>query len=53
MTVIGNPRSFHKKFKFIVEIDAAESAGLPESEAARWRDVATALHARLETMEAA
>jgi len=21
MTVIGNPRSFHKKFKFIVEID--------------------------------
>ena len=21
MTVIGNPRSFHKRFKFIVEID--------------------------------
>ena len=21
MTVIGNPRSFHKKFKFIIEID--------------------------------
>ena len=27
MTVIGNPRSFHKKFKFIVEIDGVASAG--------------------------
>ena len=27
MTVIGNPRSFHKKFKFIVEIDDVAHAG--------------------------
>ena len=27
MTVIGNPRSFHKKFKFIVEIDDIGHAG--------------------------
>jgi len=27
MTVIGNPRSFHKKFKFIVEIDDVGHAG--------------------------
>jgi len=26
MTVIGNPRSFHKKFKFIAEIDGLGSA---------------------------
>ena len=27
MAVIGNPRSFHKKFKFIVEIDDVGHAG--------------------------
>ena len=27
MTVIGTPRIFHKRFKFIVEIDGIESAG--------------------------
>ena len=27
MTIIGNPRSFHKKFKFIVEIDQVQHAG--------------------------
>ncbi|MCA9528640.1 MAG: phage tail protein, partial [Myxococcales bacterium] len=27
MAVIGNPRSFHKKFKFIVEIDDIGHAG--------------------------
>jgi len=27
MAVIGNPRSFHKKFKFIIEIDGVASAG--------------------------
>ncbi len=27
MAVIGNPRTFHKKFKFIVEIDGVQSAG--------------------------
>jgi len=27
MTIIGNPRSFHKKFKFIVEVDQLTSAG--------------------------
>jgi phage tail-like protein len=27
MPVIGTPRSFHKKFKFIVEIDGVASAG--------------------------
>ena len=27
MPVIGNPRTFHKKFKFIVEIDGVVSAG--------------------------
>lgn len=27
MTVIGNPRSFHKKFKFVVEIDSFGSSG--------------------------
>ncbi|MCP4678742.1 MAG: phage tail protein [Deltaproteobacteria bacterium] len=27
MTIVGNPRSFHKKFKFIVEIDDVKSAG--------------------------
>jgi phage tail-like protein len=27
MTIIGNPRSFHKKFKFIVEVDGLASAG--------------------------
>jgi phage tail-like protein len=27
MPVIGNPRTFHKKFKFIVEIDGLASAG--------------------------
>ena len=27
MTVIGNPRSFHKKFKFVVEIDDVGHAG--------------------------
>ena len=27
MTVSGNPRSFHKKFKFIVEIDDVGHAG--------------------------
>ena len=27
MTVIGNPRSFHKKFKFVVEIDSLGSSG--------------------------
>src|SRR5574339_424212 len=27
MPVIGNPRTFHKKFKFIVEIDQIASAG--------------------------
>jgi len=26
MTVIGNPRSFHKKFKFTVEIDGDQSS---------------------------
>ena len=26
MTVIGNPRSFHKKFKFVVEIDDVVAA---------------------------
>jgi len=38
MAVIGNPRSFHKKFKFIVEIDdighAVGSRGLSRSTAA-------------------
>ena len=28
MTIIGNPRSFHKKFKFIIEIDGVASAGV-------------------------
>ena len=27
MAIIGNPRSFHKKFKFIVEIDQVQHAG--------------------------
>lgn len=27
MPVIGNPRTFHKKFKFVVEIDGIVSAG--------------------------
>jgi len=27
MTIIGNPRTFHKKFKFIVEVDQLASAG--------------------------
>ena len=27
MAIIGNPRSFHKKFKFIVEIDDVSHAG--------------------------
>ncbi|NOJ79806.1 phage tail protein [Myxococcus xanthus] len=27
MTVIGSPRSFHKRFKFLVEIDSVASAG--------------------------
>ena len=27
MPVIGTPRTFHKKFKFIVEIDGVASAG--------------------------
>ncbi|MDC0714244.1 phage tail protein [Stigmatella sp. ncwal1] len=27
MTVIGSPRSFHKRFKFVVEIDSVASAG--------------------------
>lgn len=27
MPVVGNPRTFHKKFKFIVEIDGVASAG--------------------------
>jgi phage tail-like protein len=27
MPVIGNPRTFHKKFKFIVEVDGVASAG--------------------------
>ena len=27
MTVIGNPRSFHKKFQFVVEIDDVGHAG--------------------------
>src|SRR5512145_3080631 len=27
MTIVGNPRSFHKKFKFIIEIDGVASAG--------------------------
>ena len=31
MTVIGNPRSFHKKFKFIVEIDDVGHAGFQKA----------------------
>lgn len=31
MTVIGNPRSFHKKFKFVVEIDDVGHAGFQKS----------------------
>ena len=31
MPVIGNPRTFHKKFKFIVEIDGVVSAGFQKS----------------------
>ena len=27
MTIIGTPRTFHKKFKFVVEIDGVVSAG--------------------------
>ena len=27
MAVIGTPRSFHKKFKFVVEIDGFQHAG--------------------------
>lgn len=27
MAVIGNPRTFHKKFKYVVEIDGIKSAG--------------------------
>lgn len=27
MTVIGNPRSFHKRFKFVVEVDSIASSG--------------------------
>jgi phage tail-like protein len=27
MTIIGNPRTFHKKFKFVVEVDQLASAG--------------------------
>ena len=26
MTIVGNPRSFHKRFSFVVEIDGLESA---------------------------
>lgn len=31
MTVIGNPRSFHKKFKFVVEIDDVGHAGFQKA----------------------
>ncbi len=31
MPVIGTPRSFHKKFKFVVEIDGVVSAGFQKS----------------------
>ena len=31
MPVIGNPRTFHKKFKFIVEIDGVASAGFQKA----------------------
>ena len=31
MPVIGTPRTFHKKFKFIVEIDGVASAGFQKS----------------------
>ena len=27
MPIVGNPRSFHKKFKFIVEVDQVAHAG--------------------------
>jgi phage tail-like protein len=27
MSIIGNPRSFHKRFKFVVEIDSVKHAG--------------------------
>jgi len=27
MTIVGNPRSFHKKFRFVVEIDGVAHAG--------------------------
>lgn len=33
MTVIGTPRSFHKKFKFIVEIDGVAHAGFQKCSA--------------------
>jgi phage tail-like protein len=31
MTVIGNPRGFHKKFKFVVEIDDVGHAGFQKA----------------------
>ncbi len=31
MPVIGNPRSFHKRFKFVCEIDAVASAGFQKA----------------------
>src|SRR6476659_7691227 len=31
MAVIGTPRTFHKKFKFIVEIDGVASAGFQKA----------------------
>lgn len=27
MAIVGNPRSFHKKFKFLVEVDSVDHAG--------------------------
>ncbi|MGE5785101.1 MAG: phage tail protein [Myxococcales bacterium] len=26
MTIIGKPRSFHKRFKFVIEVDSLKSA---------------------------
>jgi hypothetical protein len=31
MTIIGTPRSFHKRWKFVVEVDQFQSAGFQKA----------------------
>lgn len=31
MAIQGNPRSFHKKFKFVIEVDGVESSGFQKA----------------------